>query len=139
MPWRQTYRVPGNPFVGHRQGHTVREIITLEISLSEGCRPYPGQSGLTNILVELSDIPPHLVRKDGTLGFGQRFHLTIMEILEVSFGDICTSDLWDIHDHTLPPHPDKPGVWQFDSWIDRWMDLTASPAPATVLPPCIHW
>lgn len=124
------FRVQGNDFVGHRSGHIVREIITLETTLWDPSPPVGGvpldlwDQGMTHLLVEISDVPKHLVLPNGWLLYGRRFHLSLRWLLEMAFDEDMAGDIQFTQDDGIAPHASVPGRWVIDTWVNSAFTFT---------------
>lgn len=104
----------GEGLVGHRQGHRVREQIGLRITLSQD-EILPQE---TFLRAEFFDLPTHLYAKDGTVGFGSRLELSLLDLVAETFDAEISAGYYPLDHDRLIPDQEKPGVMIFEAMLD---------------------
>jgi hypothetical protein len=125
----------GQDFIRHRQGHIIRERISMKIQFGEITDGENIDRPMTDMRVEIWDIPPHLIRPDGTLITGSRHLLGLRDLLREHLGEHITEEIGSFYsDIDFHPMPEKPGHFLLDTWIytNIALDVLDRPEPDVI-------
>lgn len=119
-------------FIAHRQGHIVREKISMRIQFGDVTPGLYQDPPSTDLHIEIWDIPPHLIHPNGTVATSARIVLGLRDLLSEHLGMDITEEIGSFYsDISFHPAPGKPGHFALETWINANIafDVLGCPLP----------